>query len=309
MARTCAVTGATGFLGRHLVRALAEQGFKVRVLARRDPITAFGETPTEVVVGGLNAQALGELCRGADVLIHLAGLVKARSAGEFAAVNAEGARLAALAAKAANARMVLVSSLAAREPQLSYYAASKRAGERAAAEVLGEGLSIVRPPAIYGPGDLETLQIFRFAAASPLLPVFDARARIALIHVEDAARQIAAAALDAPGQGCVALSDARPEGYGWREIVQTAAIAVGRRGRLVPLPGAVLAGVGAAGSLAQALGARPMLTLGKSRELLWPDWSLAPEERWTDAPPAAYSLAEGFRHTVQWWRATQGLVV
>jgi nucleoside-diphosphate-sugar epimerase len=142
-----------------------------------------------------------------------------------------------------------------------------------------------------------------------LLPVFDARARIALIHVEDAARQIAAAAARPPKQGCFALSDARPEGYGWREIVQTAAAAVGRRGRLVPMPGAVLAGAGAAGSLAQALGGRPMLTLGKSRELRWPDWSLKPEERWANAPPAGYLLAEGFGHTIEWWRATQGLVV
>jgi nucleoside-diphosphate-sugar epimerase len=309
VARTCAVTGATGFLGRHLVCALAAEGWRIRALARRDPVAAFGSAGAEVVIGGLEPGPLAELCRGVEVLIHVAGVVKAGGAAEFAAINADGARLAAEAAKAAGARMVLVSSLAAREPQLSAYAASKRAGEAAAAAVLGSELAVVRPPAIYGPGDYETLAVFRLAAASPLLPVFDERARIALVHVEDAARQIAAAAAKPPERACVALADGRPEGYGWREIVQAAAAAVGRRPGLVGVSPGVLTLAGVAGSVAQRLGGRPMLTLGKARELRWPDWSVGPEERWPGAPPAAFTLGEGFGHTVAWWRATEGLVI
>jgi nucleoside-diphosphate-sugar epimerase len=307
MARTCAVTGATGFLGRHLVRALTEEGWRVRVLARRDPVTAFGEAGVEVAIGGLDRDALARLCEDAEVLIHAAGLVKAPGPAEFHRVNAIGSRMAAEAAHRAGARMVLVSSLAAREPQLSDYAASKRAGEEAAAEILAERLSVLRPPAIYGPGDRETLAVFRLAARSPLLPVFDSAARIAMIHVEDAARQTAAAATEPPNQPCVALSDAQPEGYSWREIGQAAAEAVGRSPRFLRLPNAALAAAGLAGSAARRLGASPMLTHGKGRELAWCDWSVTPAERWSAAPPAKFALREGFRHTVAWWRETQGL--
>ncbi|MDB5448758.1 MAG: epimerase [Phenylobacterium sp.] len=311
MAPRVAVTGATGFLGRHLVRALAEAGWSVRALVRRDPVAAFGATETEVVIGGLaDAAAMARLCAGAEVLVHAAGLVKARSRAEFQAVNAEGARRAALAAEQAGVpRMVLVSSLAAREPQLSAYAASKAAGEAAAAEVLGERLAILRPPAIYGPGDLETLAVFRLAACSPLLPTFDPRARIAMIHAADAARQIAAAAAGPPERSPAALSDARPEGYGWREIAEAAAEAVGRRSRPVRLPGAALALAGAAGSLARALGGNPMLTPGKARELRWPDWSVRPDELWAAAPRAEFGLRDGFAQTVRWWREAKRLVL
>jgi uncharacterized protein YbjT (DUF2867 family) len=137
-----AVTGATGFLGRHLVRALARDGWTPRVLVRRDPIhPLWRDIEVEVVVGDLKTPgALDRLCDGATVVIHVAGLIKAASLEGFNAVNRDGARAAALAAKAANpsqggARFILVSSLAAREPQLSNYAASKRAGEDAVREV------------------------------------------------------------------------------------------------------------------------------------------------------------------------------
>jgi nucleoside-diphosphate-sugar epimerase len=309
VARICALTGATGFLGRHLVRALAEEGWRVRALVRRDPVEAFGRLDVDAVIGGLDPGPLAELCRGADVLVHAAGLVKARSRADFEAVNAHGVRGAAEAAKAADARMLLVSSLAAREPQLSGYAASKRAGEAAAEAVLGGALRIVRPPVIYGPGDRETLRVFQFAARSPVLPVFDSRARIAMIHAADAARQIAAAAAQPPERACVALSDGRPEGYGWREIVQAAAEAVGRRRVQLRLPSAVLTWTGAAGFLAQQLGASPMLTPGKARELRWLDWSIKVEESWLGAPNAKLDLQEGFGQTVNWWRETEGLML
>jgi len=125
-----------------------------------------------------------------------------------------------------------------------------------------------------------------------------------MIHAADAARQIVAAADSAPDLPVVALSDARPEGYAWREIVQAAAAAVGRTPAIVRLPDAVFTAAGAIGSLAQACGANPMLTLGKSRELRWRDWSLQAHERWLAAPSPMFKLREGFADTIGWWRAT-----
>ena len=302
--RVAAVTGATGFLGRRTVAALSDQGWRVRVLVRRDPVLASPEgVAPEVVIGGLSdAAALDRLCQGAEALVHIAGLVKARRDGEFTAVNVEGARLAAEAARRAGARMVLVSSLVAREPGLSPYAASKRAGEAAAAAVIGEQLSIVRPPAIYGPGDRETLGVFKAALRLPVAPVFDSAARIAMIHVDDAARQIAAAADRPPTKGVVAISDARPEGYTWREIVMAAAAAVGTRPAFMRLPSGALALAGFIGSVRRLLSGNPILTSGKAREMRHPDWSLSPEERWFAAPPPEFGLEDGFAQTVAWWR-------
>lgn len=303
--RIAAVTGATGFLGRHLVGALAERGWTVRALVRRDPVQAApaGVEP-QIVIGGLSDEAaLARLCEGAQVVIHAAGLIKARADADFTAVNAVGAgRVAEAASRAGAARTLLVSSLAAREPQLSPYAASKRAGEEAARQVLGDRLSVLRPPAIYGPGDRETLGVFEAALRSPITPVFDSRARVAMIHVEDAARQIAAAADRAPQRPVVALSDVRAEGYGWREIVQAAAKAVGRDSVMVPLPSATISLAGAVGATLRLFGANPILTSGKAREIRHLDWTLGPEERWSEAPEPRFDLEGGFAHTVAWWR-------
>ncbi|MDO8411743.1 MAG: SDR family NAD(P)-dependent oxidoreductase [Phenylobacterium sp.] len=290
------VTGATGFLGRHLIPALAAEGWRIRVLARRDVTHPLWRAlEIEVVPGDLgDDRALQRACAGADVIVHGAGLIKARSREAFFAVNAQGARRVAERAQGA---LLLISSLAAREPGLSDYAASKRAGEMAAQEVLGDRLTIVRPPALYGPGDLETLPLFRMAAGSPILPVLDPRARMAMMHVEDAARQIAALARTACGR-VVTLSDQRPEGYGWREVFQTAADAFGRRPRYQRIPNGALtlaAGLG-------ALGARrspAMLTFGKLREITHLDWSVTPDEQMADLPQAHFNLADGFLHTAQ----------
>lgn len=309
--RLAAITGATGFLGRQLVAALAREGWAVRALARRDGVLAApaGVEP-EIVIGGLSdADALDRLCRDAEVLVHAAGLIKARKPADFRVVNVDGARRAAEAARRAGARrMVLVSSLAAREPQLSDYAASKRAGEAAAAAVLGERLTVVRPPAIYGPGDVETLAVFEAALRLPFAPVFDPRARIAMIHVEDAARQIAAAAGRAPERPLVALSDARADGYAWREIATAAANAVGRPPNLLRLPAFVLDLAGIVGAAARLGGRNPIVSPGKAREMRHLDWSLHPEERWSAAPAATFDLVQGFAQTVAAWRVAGKLL-
>jgi uncharacterized protein YbjT (DUF2867 family) len=300
-ARTAAVTGATGFLGRHLVKALAEDGWTVRILARRDVLTPEwrGFQP-QVVIGDLgDTAALGRLCAGADVVIHAAGLIKAANRAAFDAVNRDGAQRTAAAAKVAGAPMILISSLAAREPQLSDYAASKRAGEDAARAVLGEMLTVVRPPAIYGPGDRETLQIFTAAQSSPFLPVFDPAARLCLIHVTDAAAQIAALASTPRKNGVFALSDDRREGYGWVELMTAAADAIGREPNFITVqPWTIRL---AAHICAGLTGGRAMFGPGKARELLHPDWSVAGTP-FLERPAAVFDLREGFAQSVIWYR-------
>ncbi len=296
-----AVTGASGFLGRHLVRALGEDGWRVRVLMRRDAIhPLWRDLEPEVVFGELSDDvALSALCRGADVVVNAAGLTKARDRAAFFRVNAQGA--GAVAAKAP-AAMIQVSSLAAREPQLSDYAASKRDGEVQAGRILGDRLTIVRPPALYGPDDPETLPLFRAAQTYRVLPVLSPAARIALMHVRDAARQIASLA-KISGVGTLALADRRPEGYGWREVMETACAALGRPApHLVRIPDSALFLVVLGSLAAKRRGAAPMLSLGKMAELLHGDWSVRPDEQPVSLPEPMFDLADGFRDAIFGYR-------
>lgn len=305
MTRVVAVTGATGFLGRHLVRALAQAGWTPRVLVRRDPIhPLWRNLEVEVVAGDLKTPgALERLSRGAEVVVHAAGLIKAGSLEGFNVVNRDGALAAAQAAQTAGARFILVSSLAAREPALSRYAASKRAGEDAVRDISPDAL-VVRPPAIYGPGDTETLGLFRLAAASPVMPVLSPAARIAMIHVHDASAKLAGYC-KSPASGVVELSDVRPDGYTWTEIMSAAAAVMGRKPRLVRLPDT---GILAAGALADAWSfatrTPTIFGFGKARELLHADWTLSSAPM-AEGVPSVFGLLDGFAHTVDWYR-TEG---
>jgi nucleoside-diphosphate-sugar epimerase len=287
-----------------VVRALADAGFAVRILARRDPSSVFwsGLTP-QVIRGDLEDEAaLARLAQGADVVVHVAGQIGGKKR-DLDRVNIDGSRNVATAAAMASARLLQISSLAAREPQLSPYGASKRGGEEVARELLGDRLTIVRPPAVYGPGDRETLRLFKLAASSPFLPVLDPAARTALIHVEDAARQIAAEA-DSTSSNIITLCDGRPEGYEWREIMQTAADAFGRRPRLVRIPPAALYAMAMVDEIANNWRrGSTVLTFGKVNELTHLDWGVRPNERAVNALTPEYDLLRGFRQTIEWYRS------
>jgi nucleoside-diphosphate-sugar epimerase len=171
-----ALTGATGFIGGAVARRLLREGWEVRALyrpsSRNDPVACAG---LSWIPGSLeDTEALARLVAGADALVHCAGVVRGAGRDVFDRINAEGvARIAARAAAAQVPRFLLMSSLAAREPQLSPYAASKRAGEVALARTAGAMAWVVlRPPAVYGPGDRELRTLFR-CIGHGLLPVLN----------------------------------------------------------------------------------------------------------------------------------------
>lgn len=285
------------------MRALAEDGWRVRILARRDPVDSlWRDVVPEVVVGDVsNTPVLSRLCAGADVVIHAAGLVKARSRAAFDVVNVEGSRQIAVAA-AGVPHVVLISSLTAREPGLSHYSASKHAGEAASAQVLGDRLTVARPCAIYGPGDRELLQVFQAADSLPILPILSVTGRIAMIHVEDAARQIVALCSVQPQGRTFELGDARTDGYLWRELMAEAARACGRSSQLITIPPAMIRAIGITNDFTRLLGVTPMLSSAKVRELLHPDWAIAPDQGSAYGPTPIYDLKSGFAQTVAWYR-------
>lgn len=304
-----AITGASGFIGRHLVRAFSQSGWRVSVLLRRDPvIEEWRELRPEIVAGALGDRvALERLVEGASAVVHLAGLIKATSREAFMAVNRDGAKSLAAVARAIvpQAHVLHVSSLAAREPGLSDYAASKRAGEDAAREAFGEPITVLRPPAVYGPGDRETLVFFQLARQRLVPLLGPAQARAAMIHVGDLSRLIVALAAGAPRGAVLAAADGRPDGYRWEEVLGAAARAVGNPSpRFVRAPLALLRTVALAGDAGRLLGSANMLTSQKLRELRHPDWAVSELElARVDGWRPAFDLDAGFTDAVRGYRA------
>jgi nucleoside-diphosphate-sugar epimerase len=295
-----AITGATGFVGPHLIAALARHGWRVRLLIRRwTPLPSMPGVDTEIVWGDLSdAAGLARLVEGVDAVVHAAGLIKARRVEDFQAVNRDGtARLSSLAA---NVPFLLLSSLAAREPQLSPYAASKRAAEEVVARRAGPWLA-VRAPAVYGPGDRETLAYFKMAARGLALQPNRPGARLSLIHVEDLTEALALA-LGRPLPSAVReIDDGREGGYSHPEMAAAAASALGRPVRSLSVPRAMMTGVATVNALRPSA---QILTPAKVRELFHADWTA--HERALAAATGfvpRYDLSEGFRHTILWYRA------
>lgn len=269
----------------------------------RGPNAAARAPKLVVTPGDLDDRdAVNALIEGADLVVHVAGCIKARNPAQFMAVNRDAT--AALArASLGRAPMLLVSSQVAREPALSAYAASKAAGEAAARAILGEALTIARPPAVYGPGDRETLSLFQTLARAPIAPCLGGPdARLALVHVEDAARGLLYLAT-ARGAGPYVLPGDRPEGYSWREMIAAAAAAVGRAPPVVQAPGLLVHAAGALSDLTAPLRRETAIFgRGKAREIRHADWSVHADELAAGLPPARWTLAEGFADTVRWYR-------
>jgi len=185
-----AVTGGTGFVGSTLIAQALAAGHTVRALTRRP------QAPRDNVVwieGSLETpDGLARLAQGADAVIHIAGVINAPDRAGFAHGNIEGTQAMVAATRTAGVqRFVHVSSLAAREPELSIYGWSKAGAE---AVVMDSGLewSMVRPPAVFGPGDMEMLELFRLAKHR--LALLPPGGRLSVIEVSDLGRLLLALA-------------------------------------------------------------------------------------------------------------------
>jgi nucleoside-diphosphate-sugar epimerase len=307
--KLAAVTGATGFIGRHVVTALRRQGWNVRILARRHPAELLSPYHRfELVLGDLtDPPALERLVSGADAVIHLGGLVKASRREDFYSANEGGTeRLLRAAAKAAPAAMLVhVSSLAAREPHLSPYCDSKHRAEQAVQKLAGDRIwTILRPPAVYGPGDQEIRPMFT-AARLGIVPYPAAPgAALSMIHVADLAEAIAACLTRVgPSQATFELDDGVPGGYRWPDILGALGEAVGRRPVGLRVPRAALALTARANQLATRVDHRArMLQPHKVAEIYWPDWVARGNrlQEVSDWQPA-FDIWRGFRDAAKWY--------
>lgn len=301
-----ALTGATGFVGRAVVSALMAKSCQVSALVR-DPARAEMNSNVRQVQGDLqNRTALDDLTRNADAVIHIAGVIGALRRKDFFAANEQGSlAVAEAAARNGVARLVHISSLAAREPELSMYGASKRAGE-AAVEKFKSRMSavILRPPAVYGPGDRGTLPLLRSLTQPFAVIPGSSTARFSLIYVDDLARIIVEAA-EATRTGVVELDDGRRDGYGWKDLAQIASATEQRSITPIFLPKSVAMAVGAGvEAFAKLRGTLPFVSPDKIQQLYFSDW-VARGEGWPLNKPVDF--AQGFKSTVDWYRKAHWL--
>ncbi len=296
---TIALTGGTGFVGQAVLDLLEGCGERVRVLARKVP---RDQRDFRWVEGSLNEPfALAHLVADAECVIHIAGLTRALNTDHFEIVNVTGTLNVVEAAMRAGAkRLVFVSSLAAREPALSAYGASKR---RAETVVAASGLdwTIVRPPGVYGPRDSDYLEMFR-AAKSGFLPV-PMGGRSSMIHVRDLARLLLA--LREGGEGIsheiFEPDDAREGGWTHADLARSIGAAVGTNVRTIPLPGLTLKAAAALDERFRGRNAR--LTKDRAGYMAHKDWTVDPARA---VPKAIWQpeilTREGLRETAQWYR-------
>jgi 2-alkyl-3-oxoalkanoate reductase len=316
------LTGGTGFVGGHVARALVAEGWRVRLLAR-DPRRAQGELlaglSVEIVEGSLvEGPALAAALSGADAVVHVAGLTKARTLEEYREVNVGGTQrlLAAGRVAAPGAHFLLVSSQAAAGPArdgrpvrdedparpVSWYGRSKREGEEAVERLWPGPWTVLRPVVVYGPGDRGLFAYFKMAAAG-WIPVPAAGARVQLIGAERAGLAVARALGRRELSGRIRfLSD--PEPVTLERLASTVAELSGRRGRMFRVPDSLVRILGGAETALETLTRRSWpFNVDKAREILAGDWlcdasPLAAELGLPDPVP----LAEGLRAAWAWYR-------
>lgn len=271
------ITGATGFIGQRLHRHLLDRGHTVRALVRPESAArARLDQRCDVHLGSLtDPAALARALSGVGSVVYAAGTVRGRGFDDFRSANVSGveALVEALRREPEEERpVVLLSSLAASRPELSDYARSKRCGEETLRAAGDLPWTILRPPAVYGPGDTEMRGLLALARRGLALRPGPPGQRLSLLHVDDLNRAVAAC-LTHPGpcrHGCYELDDGMPGGYDFDEI---GAAVAGRPVRQVGVPAPLLRTAARINRmLSGLLGYAPMLTPGKVRELQQSAW-------------------------------------
>ena len=301
-----ALTGATGFIGSAVARRLIQGGWRVRALRRSPPLTArLAGTSLQWVLGTLeDRDCLESLVGDADAVVHCAGAVRGITEADFYRTNVEAvSRLAHIAASRSPVpRFLLISSLAAREPELSPYAASKRMGELALSAVADRlPWTALRPPVVYGPEDRAMRPLLRLMlhGIAPILGRKDAR--FSLLYVEDLAEAVMQWLIsNVREKRAFELDDGHPNGYAWHEVVETFQQLREKRVIHFQVPELILNVVARLNKMvASVIGYAPMFTPGKVREFRHPDWICdnAPFCRVANWTPRV-RLEEGLRLTL-----------
>jgi dihydroflavonol-4-reductase len=318
-ARVALVTGATGFIGSHLVETLVARGWRVRCLVRKSSVLRWIPVDDVTLMNG-NVEFAGDdldrAVRGVSVVFHLAGLTSAATDGAYSAVNVEGTRniVDSMQRAATDALLVFCSSLAAGGPSqskrpvnetdepspVSAYGRSKLAAERIVADSGLEYL-IVRPPAVYGPRDVDILAAFKLAAYGLAFRMAPAGQRLSLVHAADLARGMAFAA-ETEGRGLYYMTDGMV--HTWESVIGNVARAVGKEPRILNVAPRIADAIARAERMrATLLGSKPLLTPDRVTELMQNDWTCDDTRARLDIDyESTISLPDGLKMTAEWYR-------
>lgn len=276
---TVAVTGGTGFIGRAVIRRLLQERLRVRALVRPVSLSScFEARGLSWIRGELGSgESLRRLVEGASAVIQCAGSVRGASEADFVPANVSGVgKIVQVVRESKDSpRFLLISSLAARAPELSAYAASKRRGEEILCSAARDlNWTILRPPIVYGPGDREVLPLLQWMRRGMIFVPGGGAGRFSLIFIADLAEAVLMWLTSGAGAGgCFEVHDGKTGGYCWEEVREIAANLYRRPVRRINLPRGALEAVARLNAAAALLaGYRPMLTPGKVRELCHADW-------------------------------------
>ena len=315
------ITGATGFIGSHLVDYLLAKGKSLRLLIRNRK--AFTRTPNEqfeIIDGDLaSLDALEKGCAGASLVIHLAGLVAANSIEKYEQANVIGARNVATCAAKSDVRFVHISSQAATGPRaagevakeseeprpVSDYGRSKLKGEEAVLSASEGKAIILRPTVVYGPRDKELFPLFQ-SAKWGILPLLNGKATYSWTYVSDIV------------EGIVAGADKGKEGSVYHlasselvnaEVIENAFAKAMKKPWKIPIPSPLVSLAGTVNELIhRPFGRVPVFNRGKVVELIADSWladtSLALNELDFEAK---VKLEAGFVKTANWYRDREWL--
>jgi nucleoside-diphosphate-sugar epimerase len=317
--RVALVTGATGFIGSHLVEALVAKGWRVRCLVRKSSVLRWVPTDDVTLITGdvrVPGEDLDRAVRNVSVVFHLAGVTSAANDTEYRASNVGGTRniIDAMRRSAPDALFVFCSTLAAAGPAskrplnetdsaspVSEYGRSKLAAEQVVSES-GLDYLIVRPPAVYGPRDTDILAAFRLAARGLAFRIAPEGQRLSLVHVHDLARGFVCAA-EAEGRGLYYMTDGMI--HTWESVTEQISKAVGKTPRIITVSHGMAEAISQVERLrGMVTGSKPLLTPDRIREFSQKDWTCDDTRARLDIDyESTISLPEGMQATADWYRS------
>ena len=325
MGETILVTGSTGFIGVRLLRHLVAEGESVRVFLRPESNEGVLPEGVEVVRGSFDdLEALGRAVHGVDRIVHLAGVTKALDEAGYDAGNVLPVHNLFAAVREHNPglkRFLLVSSLTVAGPAsegicgvrecdipspVSAYGRSKLRAERLCMESAGDiPVTIVRPPAVYGPGDRDVLQVFQMLAKGVLVSGGSvARQRFSLIYVDDLVCGMMMAARSERAVGGVYYITSSCS-YSWDELIAAVQPVLGfKKIYRISLPKPLLFFIGTfRGAVGSFRGKAALINRDKAHELVQDYWVCSSEQAEKDLGfIAGTTLGDGVAKTISWYR-------
>ncbi|MGL4611304.1 MAG: NAD-dependent epimerase/dehydratase family protein [Trueperaceae bacterium] len=304
------VTGATGFLGSHLAEVLVQQGFTVRCTLRPSSSMKWLEhLELEKVNVDFNDEAsLQKACEGVDVVVHNAGITRAKTDEKFFEVNTHATeRLAKAAIKAKVSRFIFVSSLEARGPDgfstaISSYGKSKLEAERRLSNLQNDiEMILLRPAGVYGPRDTDLLTLFQVANYG-FLTVPATNSKLQPVHARDVAEAVLASI-----QGKVQLGPfdiAHAATHTWQDMADALETAMNKKLRVIRIPKEVFLGAGyASEAVSKVFNQLPKLDRRRAKSLAYYTYTCNTQSfKEASAWEARISLQDGLRETAQWYK-------